>query len=320
MKHRFVLGAEQSRERVDKVLVRLLPDVSRATMQRWIAEERVLVDGALCRPKDVVGPGACVEVAPGPPPASRAEPDATVAIDVLFEDRHLIVVNKPAGVVVHPSRGHHSGTLVNGLLAREGFQRPPSDPLDPEGSLRPGIVHRLDKDTSGVLVVAKDEVAREGLKLQLAEHSVERVYLAITLGVPQSQTIDTMHGRHPHSRLKFSSTVREGRRAVTRLTLLERLAGDRCALVECRLETGRTHQIRVHLAERTVTPVLGDELYGGSHPSDPLLRPVVDAMGRHALHAAVLGFEHPVTGRRVRCEAPLPEVLDETLRSLRRIQ
>jgi len=318
MTHRFVLGAEQSRERVDKVLVRLLPDVSRATIQRWIVEERIRVDGVICRSKDLVGPGACIEVAPGPRPTSRAEPDASVPVEVLFEDQHLIVVNKPAGIVVHPARGHQSGTLVNGLLAREGFQRPPSDPLDRDGPLRPGIVHRLDKDTSGILVVAKDELAREGLKRQLSERSMERVYVAITLGVAQSQIIDTLHGRHPRSRLKFSTKVREGRRAVTRIELLESLAGGRCALVSCRLETGRTHQIRVHLAECTRTPVLGDELYGG-RPTHPPLRDIADAMRRHALHAGVLGFVHPVTGRSMRFESPLPERMAQALESLRLI-
>jgi 23S rRNA pseudouridine1911/1915/1917 synthase len=179
-------------------------------------------------------------------------------------------------------------------------------------------VHRLDKDTSGVLVVAKDERTREGLKDQLAAHSVERLYWAITLGIPRSQTLETLHGRHPQSRLKFSSRVREGRRAVTHLELVEELARGRCALVRCRLETGRTHQIRVHLAEQTQTPVLGDELYGG-RPNDAQLRSITDAMGRHALHAGVLGFVHPVTGEAHHFEAPLPASLQQAVRSLREL-
>ncbi len=315
MSHRFVLGAAQPRERVDRLLTRLLPDVSRATIQRWIGEDRVLVDGAPCRPKDLVGPGARIDVAPGPPPASRAGPDSSVPVDVLFEDPHLIVVNKPAGLVVHPARGHETGTLVNGLLARPGFRRPPTDPQDPEGSLRPGIVHRLDKDTSGVLVVAKDELTREGLKSQFAAHDLERVYQAITVGVPRSQTIDTLHGRHPQSRLKFSSRVRDGRRAITRVTVLEELLCG-CALVECRLQTGRTHQIRVHLAEQTATPILGDQLYG-SRLADPQLRALVGEMGRHALHAGVLGFVHPMSREALHFSAPLPAALERVLAALR---
>jgi 23S rRNA pseudouridine1911/1915/1917 synthase len=188
--------------------------------------------------------------------------------------------------------------------------------MDPDGSLRPGIVHRLDKDTSGVLVVSKDDRTREGLKQQLAAHTVERRYWAITVGVPAEGTIDTLHGRHPQSRLKFSSRVREGRRAVTRIANIEKLARGRSALVDCRLETGRTHQIRVHLAEQAGTPVLGDTLYGG-RLGDPGLAAIAAAMGRHALHAGVLGFIHPVTGEALHFEAPLSVELDVALRSLR---
>jgi 23S rRNA pseudouridine1911/1915/1917 synthase len=263
-----------------------------------------------------VGPGSRIEVDPGSPPASHAEPDPTVLLDVVYEDPHLLVVNKPSGLVVHPARGHASGTLVNALLARPGFSRAPSDPLDPEGFLRPGIVHRLDKDTSGLLVVAKDDRTREGLKDLLATHKVERVYRAITVGVPSDQVIDTLHGRHPGSRIKFSSRVSQGRPAITAVRLVERLDDGRCALVECRLQTGRTHQIRVHLAEQSRTPVLGDALYGG-RPADDRLRSIADDMGRHALHAGVLGFLHPITAEPLRFEAPLPAELAVALRRLR---
>src|SRR5438552_1797303 len=149
MSERFVLAADQARERVDRVLARLLAPRSRATVQRWIAEGRVKVDGVVCRAKDGVAGGMVVDVEPGPEPLSKAEPDAAVPFDVLYEDEHLIVVSKPAGVVVHPARGHRTGTLVSGLLARPGFRVAPVDERDPEGSLRPGIVHRIDKDTSG---------------------------------------------------------------------------------------------------------------------------------------------------------------------------
>jgi len=315
---RFELGAEHSGERIDKVLARLIPGTSRSVIQRWITESRVLVDGVPCRARDVVRSGAVVEVSPGPPPLSRAEPDASVPFSVLYEDEHLVVVDKPAGVVVHPARGHATGTLVSGLLARDGFRRPPSDPLDPEGSLRPGIVHRIDKDTSGILVVAKDEPAREGLKAQLARHRMERCYLALTLGVPEPGRIETLHGRDPRSRLKFTSRVREGRRAVTTVEVVERLAGGLAALVRCQLETGRTHQIRMHLSECTKTPIVADALYGRT-PGNDALRAVAQELGRQALHATVLGFKHPVDGRALRFESPLPADMQRALEQLRAI-
>ncbi len=305
MKHSFVLQAHEPAERVDKVLVRLLPDASRATIQRWIGEGRVKIDGKLCRPKQQVRGGARIEVEPSEPPPSEAIPDPSVPFEVLHEDEHLIVVNKPAGVVVHPARGHASGTLVNGLLSRGGFERASADARDPLGSVRPGVVHRIDKDTSGVLVVAKDEPTREGLKAQLSAHSMERVYRALTLGLPQSGTIETLYDRHPRSRLRFTSKVEHGKRAVTHVRVLEALAGGRAALIECRLETGRTHQIRVHLSEQAHTPLLADWLYG-REPSAPELAAISSALGRQALHAAVLGFVHPLSGARLRFESPLP--------------
>ncbi len=162
MTERFELGPEEGRDRLDKVLSRLLPDVSRSTVQRWIDEGRVRVDGQQRRPRDLVGPNNVIEVEPGPRPPSTAEPDSSVAFGVLYEDAHLIVIDQPPGLVVHPARGHATGTLVNGLLARGGFEREAVDERDPMGALRPGVVHRIDKDTSGVLVVAKDEPSREG--------------------------------------------------------------------------------------------------------------------------------------------------------------
>lgn len=303
---RFVLDDELAGERIDKVLTRLMPGTSRASVQRWIDEGRVHLGGQPCRQKDVGRAGDVIDVDPGPAPPSRAEPDPGVEIDVLFEDAHLVVVNKPAGLVVHPARGHRGGTLVNGLLARPDFRRPPSDPRDPEGALRPGIVQRLDKDTSGVLVVAKDDATREGLKAQLAVHSVERAYLALTVGVPRDGTLDTFHGRHPKSRLRFTSLGDSGRRAVTHVSVIARLAGGRAALVRCRLATGRTHQIRVHLSEQCKTPILADALYGRPL-ADPDLGAIADALGRQALHAAVLGFVHPITGAELHFEAPVPD-------------
>jgi len=313
---RFVLEADQALERVDKIVPGLIPGVSRATVQRWISEGRVLLDGKPCRARDEVRAGSVVEVDPGPPPPSEVEPDATVPFSVLHEDADLVVVDKPAGVVVHPGRGNWNRTLVAGLLARPGFERAPYDPRDPLGSLRPGIVHRIDKDTSGVLVVAKSERAREGLKHQLATHNVERIYRAITLGVPSPGRIETLHARHSSSRRRFTSRTSEGRRAVTHVSVDEVLGRGRAALVSCQLETGRTHQIRVHLSERCGAPILADSLYGRT-PGDPEIADVALELGRQALHAAVLGFHHPVSGVTLRFESPLPQDLERALGRLR---
>ena len=233
---RFVLEAGLPRERLDKALSRLMPGTSRATIQRWIAEGRVLLDGRSCRARDSVEAGSVIEVEPGPPPPSRAEPDASVELSVLYEDAHLVVIDKPAGMVVHPARGHARGTLVNGLLAR--FARPPSDPRDAEGPMRPGIVHRIDKDTSGVLVVARDEQTREGLKAQFSEHSIERAYRAICVGVPRQGTIRTPARSRSPLALAFQlargaraqrGDARRARRATGRRTRRARRvqAGDR---------------------------------------------------------------------------------------------
>jgi 23S rRNA pseudouridine1911/1915/1917 synthase len=283
-----------------------------------MAEGRVLVQGKPCRPRDLVTSGSVIDVDPGPAPTSSAEPDPSISIEVLYEDAELVVVNKPAGLVVHPARGHRRGTLVNGLLARSGFAPAPADARDRKGALRPGIVHRIDKDTSGILVVAKTERAREALKAELAAHTVERRYLALTLGVPSVRTIRTAYGRDRRSRLRFTSKLREGKSAVTHLRVLESFAG-RAALVECRLETGRTHQIRVHLSERAGTPLLGDALYG-RQPAAADLAAVTAALGRQALHAAVLGFAHPVTGAALRFESEPPDDFRSALQALRALK
>jgi 23S rRNA pseudouridine1911/1915/1917 synthase len=315
----FEVAPHEAAERVDKVLARLMPDVSRATVQRWISEGRVKVDGNICRPKQLVRGGMRLEVEPSEPPPSTAVPDPSVEFQVLYEDAHLIVVDKPAGLVVHPARGHASGTLVNGLLARGGFERASADARDPNASVRPGVVHRIDKDTSGILVVAKDEPTREGLKKQLSEHSMQRLYRALTLGVPPSGTIRTLYDRHPRSRLRFTSKTDQGKRAVTHVSVIESFGGGRAALVECRLETGRTHQIRVHLAEQTGTPLLADWLYGHT-PGGADLQAIAATLGRQALHAAVLGFVHPITHATLRFESPMPAELATALGALRELK
>jgi 23S rRNA pseudouridine1911/1915/1917 synthase len=283
-------------------------------VKRWIDHGRVLVDGRPRSASAAVPAGARVEVHPEPPEPSSAEPDASIALAIVHEDAHLVVVDKPAGLVVHPARGHARGTLVNALLAHGGFERAGADARDRAGHLRPGIVHRLDKGTSGLLVVAKDEPTREALKALFAQHTIEREYLAVVVGDAKDATIETLHARHPRDRLRFTSHTDTGKRAVTHVRVLERFLG--AALVACRLDTGRTHQIRVHLAERAGTPILGDPLYGRP-PADPALRALAEALGRQALHARVLGFVHPATFEAMRWESAPPDDMARCLSALR---
>lgn len=303
----FVVDAVQAGTRLDKALTDWLAGTaSRAAVQRWIEEHKVTIDGRPARAKEVLKVGQSVEFEVGRPPTSTAEADARVAVDVVWEDEYLLVVNKPAGLVVHPARGHREGTLVNGLLARATAGSAAPDERDPHGAARPGIVHRIDKDTSGLLVVAKTDQSREGLKVQFAAHTIERMYWAATAGCPKMSRVDTFYGRHPTNRLKFTSRGSSGRRAVTNIEVVERLDG--ASIVHCRLETGRTHQIRVHLSEQADAPLLADRLYGKS-TLPARLQAAVGELRRQALHACVLGFVHPITGQGLRFEVPLPEDL-----------
>jgi 23S rRNA pseudouridine1911/1915/1917 synthase len=316
----LVIPPEHVGARADKVIAELLARagraIPRAEVQRWIAQGLVTVASAPIKNRTPLAAGTKVQVVVGLPLATSAEPDSSVVFGVIYQDADIIVVDKPAGLVVHPARGHRGGTLVNGLLARGGFELAAADERDREGHLRPGIVHRLDKDTSGLLVIAKHARAREALKLLFARHDIERSYLAIVEGRAEAARWDTLHGRHPKSRMRFSSRVREGRRAITRVEPLELLARGRATLVRCTLETGRTHQIRVHLSERSKTPILADPLYGRT-PADADLARIANELGRQALHAAVLGFVHPVTGARMRWESPLPLDMRGALDGLR---
>lgn len=302
----ITLSEDEAGERIDRVLGRRCPEFSRSALQRWIEQGRVEQAGEVVSRKTKAVGGAEVSIRPAPPEPLSAEPQE-ILLEVLFEDAHLIVLDKPAGLVVHPAPGHPDGTLVNALLYHAEVQGG-ADPL------RPGIVHRLDKDTGGVMVVAKTPQAHERLVEMFQGHSLERAYLAIALGrPPQSITYDTFHGRHPANRKKFTSRGNRGRRAVTHLETVELLHGS--ALVRCHLQTGRTHQIRVHLAEHG-HPVLGDPLYGKSI-GDPELRRVSTELGRQALHAALLAFAHPITGEEMRFEAEPPEDFERALSALR---
>lgn len=274
---------------------------SRSELQRWIEHGSVKVDDLVKKPSEKLHEGACIFVEPEAPPRSDAVADEGVEFDIIYIDDALIVLDKPAGLVVHPARGHETGTLVNGLLARGVFDA--ADAAEEDAKERPGIVHRLDKGTSGLMVVARQPRAREGLKAQFATHSIEREYVALCVGIVKEQSFDTLHGRHPTDRLKFSSKVRAGKTAVTHVRPLESF-GPHATYVSCRLETGRTHQIRVHLADGR-TPILGDPLYG-KLPKHPVLHDAAVAIGRPALHARVLGFIHPITGKTLRFEVDPP--------------
>ncbi len=297
------------------------PTRTRSEVQRWIALGVVTVEGEgraarVCKASEPVRVGDVVCVLPADSPRTDAAPDASVVFDVVYSDDALVVVNKPAGLVVHPARSHPSGTLVNGLLARGFFDAAAAslaDPRDPEGYRRPGVVHRIDRGTSGLLVVARTAAAREGLKKQLAAHTVVREYEAIALGEVTRTEHDTLHGRHPTDRLRFTTRVRDGKRAITHVAVVTRF-GPRATRVRCTLRTGRTHQIRVHLAE-SGTPILGDAVYGPL-PRDPELARLFRALGHPALHARTLGFVHPVTGEEMRFEAPLPADFTAALRAL----
>jgi len=312
--------------RLDQFLVRALAShpspPSRAELQRWIEADLVSVDGASGRPSVKLRTGSTVIVQPAQPEASAARPDADVVFDVLYQDDDLVVVDKPAGLVVHPARGHESGTLVNGLLGRGLVQRidlngedDTGEPRDTDTFVRPGIVHRIDKGTSGILVVARNARAREVLKLQFQAHTIVREYEAIALGDVATRTFATLHGRHPTDRMRYTSKVNTGKHAVTHVRTLERLAGGRATHLVCALETGRTHQIRMHLSESGHS-ILGDPLYGRA-PRDPDLRAVADTLAHQALHARTLGFLHPTTSEPMRFESLPPADFQAALTTLR---
>jgi 23S rRNA pseudouridine1911/1915/1917 synthase len=327
----LVVPREAEGTRLDRFLASTLSAMeggpSRTELQRWIEHGGVKVDGVVKKASEKLHEGSRIDVVPEAPPKTEALADAGVEFDVVFMDDAVIVLDKPAGLVVHPARGHQSGTLVNGLLARGVFDAPegedeiderPTESVPASRDLdrsRPGIVHRLDKGTSGLMVVARHPRAREHLKAQFAAHSIEREYVAICVGEVRAATFDTLHGRHPTDRIRFSSKVKTGKRAVTHVRPLERFGGGVATLVACRLETGRTHQIRVHLADHR-TPILGDALYG-KLPKHAVLRETAVTLGRPALHARVLGFVHPITGKHVRFEVDPPADFQLALTTLR---
>jgi 23S rRNA pseudouridine1911/1915/1917 synthase len=310
--HRFTVDRGQAGERIDALIAATVADLSRATVQRLIEDARVQLNGlVVAKPGQRVRAGDAVfAVVPPPEPIELVAED--LPLIVLYEDADIIVIDKPAGLVVHPAAGHPRGTLVNALLFHC------TDLSGIGGALRPGIVHRLDKDTSGVMVATKHDRAHAALGAAFAAKSrgepggIVREYLGIAAPPPPaaSGTLRTWHNRHPTDRKRFSSKVTSGKPAVTHWSVVEPLAG--AALVRFRLETGRTHQIRVHAADHG-WPLLGDPLYGRAPRA---LAALATALGRQALHAAVLELDHPITGARLRFASALPDDLVRTLAQL----
>lgn len=304
------LACEQPAPRLDVWLVQQLPGLSRARVQELIRAGRVLVNGRARKANQPVRAGdtAVVDIPKPEPTDLRAE---DIPLNILFEDADILVINKPAALVVHPAPGHASGTLVNALLHHCSDALGGTSLGGIGGELRPGIVHRLDRDTSGVLVVAKNQAALDGLAAQFKGRRVTKQYAAIVWGCPRppSGTIDTLVGRDPRNRKKMSARPRSGRRAVTHYEVVEAHAD--ASLLRVRIETGRTHQIRVHLAH-IGHPVVGDTQYGRARVSKTGI-----AATRQMLHAEQLAFAHPRTGRELEFRAPMPDDMARFLRALR---
>jgi 23S rRNA pseudouridine1911/1915/1917 synthase len=321
---KLTVGEEEDGARLDRVLAAQLPELSRSRHKALILSGQVAVDGTTIRdPSWRVNAGSRIRLEL-PPPAETTLVAENIPLLIVYEDDELLVIDKPAGLVVHPAAGNRSGTLVNALIAHCGASLSGIG-----GEKRPGIVHRLDKDTSGLLVVAKTDRAHRALARQFADHGrsgpLRREYLAFVWGVPERPrgVIDKPIGRHPHAREKMAVRA-GGRAAITHWEVRERYAGANgrpvASLLACRLETGRTHQIRVHLAS-IGHPLLGDEVYGGGFKTKaaqlpPAARAALEALGRQALHAYLAGFEHPVGGNVLEFRSELPDGLSRLHHSL----
>ena len=293
-------GPEAAGERLDSFLTARLPGLTRSAAARLIETGQVLVDGKPARKSARLAGGETVEVTlPDPEPADALPQD--IPLDVVYEDDDVIVVNKPSGLVVHPAPGHPDGTLVNALLHHCGGSL-----SGVGGELRPGIVHRIDRDTSGLIIAAKNDAAHQALAAQLADHTLARTYEAVAAGSfrEDAGTVDAPIGRCLSDRKKMA-VVPNGKRAVTHWEVLERFPG--YTYVRCRLETGRTHQIRVHMAHLG-HPIYGDTVYGGKKP--------VPGLQGQCLHAVELRFLHPRTGEPVTLSCPLPPEFQARLRQL----
>ena len=291
-------------ERLDAYLARAVPDMTRSAAQRLIEEGCVLRNGKPAKKNDKLNPGDTVDVTIPEPKETEIVP-TDIPLDIVYEDEDVLVINKPKGLVVHPAAGHQEDTLVNGLLFSKAGELSGIN-----GELRPGIVHRIDKDTSGLLAVAKNDLAHVMLASQLKDHTMARTYDAIVCGnlKEDSGTVDAPIGRHPSDRKKMCVIARNSKEAVTHWEVVKRYRG--YTHIRCKLETGRTHQIRVHMAH-IGHPILGDTVYGRKKPE----------LGQDSqcLHAGALCFRHPRDGRPVMVFAPLPEYFQTVLAKLERM-
>lgn len=309
IRHSLTIPDEHAGQRLDQVLATLMSEYSRTRIKDWIEAGQILVNGGKLRPKDRVAGGETIEVAATLPDAVDVAPQS-IELNVVHQDKHVLVIDKPAGLVVHPGAGNAAGTLQNALLHFDAklAQLP-----------RAGIVHRLDKDTSGLLVVARTLQAHTELVRMLEVHDVEREYEAVCLGVMTGGgTVEAPIGRHPSDRIKQAIRA-DGRESTTHYRVVQRYRGH--THVRLQLETGRTHQIRVHMAHIKY-PLVGDRVYGGRlllpKGATPELIEALRGFGRQALHAARLAFEHPVSGKPVECTAELPQDMRELLTVLAR--
>src|SRR5438270_12429628 len=296
----LIVPKEAMRLRLDQFLARELPTFSRSRLQQLIRQQLVTLNGSPARPRDAVRSGDRIEVNEPPPEKIDHQPEP-IPLDVLFEDEDVIVINKPSGLVVHPGAGQREHTLVNALL----HHFPKLSGIG--GKERPGIVHRLDKETSGCLVAAKTDDAHRGLSKQFEQRAVEKIYLALVAGRLRKNagTVEETIGRHPVDRQRMSTASRRGRAAKTEYRVLS--SSDEISLLECKLHSGRTHQVRVHL-QHLGHPVLGDKIYGKKQTA---------VFPRQMLHAWKLRFQHPRTSEWRNFEAPLPIDFENALKSLR---
>jgi len=304
----FTIPEEYAGLRLDQAMVRLFPEHSRSRLQEWISMQHVKVDGEFATSKQKVWGGEKLVVLRQTHPADQPYQAEDIALDIVYEDNILMVVNKPAGLVVHPGSGNWEGTMLNALL----HYAPQLEEVP-----RAGIVHRLDKDTSGLMVVAKTLSSQTSLVRQLEARSVQREYLALAYGeLKRAGKVDAPIGRHPSQRVKMA-VVESGKTAVTHYAIEEKFSS--CTLLRCRLETGRTHQIRVHLA-RIGNPLVGDSVYlKGPQKCVPQLRALLSGFPRQALHATRLALDHPASGEKVEWQVPLPQDMQQLLYQIRLI-
>ena len=321
-KYNFTVSEEQTSKRVDQFIVEELPSFSRTKIAKLVKEGALLINGQAIKDnaKKVMF-GDQVELEVPEAVATDIKPQK-IPLDIVYEDKDLLVINKPIGMVVHPGAGNPDGTLVNALLH---YCKGNLSGIN--GELRPGIVHRIDKDTSGLLVVAKNDIAHNALAKQFEEHSIQRTYLAFVWGKmkPIHGRIETFIGRSKYNRQKMSAEVASGKDAITNYKTLEIFKGNTIpdiSLIECKLETGRTHQIRVHLSHKK-NPILGDQMYGSKMRKirniDPELQTIIENINFQALHAQSLGFIHPTSGKELFFTTELPQVLLNLKKMLKKL-